>query len=151
MHAPVEQLNELEAAQDQARQFLRAQFGRVSFYENGNTIHQEVPHAHLHGVPFSVSMPEHWLEQGLLQRAANWQAVWQECERVGGYTYFETDAGQFVLQNDDQYELLLNTLRPQLVLQAGAEIDRGTGEMKRGSTEMVIRTIQRWQAWAQNV
>jgi diadenosine tetraphosphate (Ap4A) HIT family hydrolase len=149
MHAPIGQLNELEAAQVQARQFLRDHFGKVSFYENGNTIHQEVPHAHLHAVPFTVSIPADWLEQGLLQRAANWQAIWQECERAGHYTYFETDAGQFVLQNDDQYELLLNMLRHQLATQTGAEIDRSTGEMKRGSAEMVTRTIQCWQAWAQ--
>lgn len=150
MHAPIEQLNELEAAQHQARQFLHDNFGKVSFYENGNTIHQEVPHAHLHAVPFAVSMSDGWLEQGVLQQATSWQAVWQECERVGHYTYFETNARRFVLQNDDQYELLLNAIRPQLTMQTGAEIDRSTGEMKRGSAEMVTRTIQRWQAWNQS-
>ena len=149
MHAPMEQLNELAEAQEQARQFLRDHFGRVSFYENGNNLHQEVPHAHLHGIPFTVSLPEHWFERGLLQRAANWQAVWQECERVGHYSYFETDTGRFTLQDDDQYEALLTTIRPQLAMQTEAEIDRGTGQMKRGSVEMVERTIQFWQAWAQ--
>lgn len=149
MHAPIEQRNELEAAQHQARQFLYDNFGKVSFYENGNTTHQDVPHAHLHGVPFSVSIPDNWLEQGFLQRAASWQAVWQECERVGHYTYFETDAGRFTLQNEDKHELLLNTIRAQLAMQTEAEIDRGTGAMKRGSAEMVTRTIQCWRAWAQ--
>src|SRR5689334_3730847 len=69
MHAPVEWTAELEDALALARRFLTDIFGAASFLENGAT-RQEVPHAHLHGVPFAAQVQPEWLTGGAL-RAVN--------------------------------------------------------------------------------
>jgi len=147
MHAPAEHLHELEIAQGQARRFLLDNFGKASFLENGG-IHQEVPHAHLHGVPFALSVPSHWIERGLLTRVEKWEDVWQERERTGHYCYVETSAGRFILRQHEEYSTLLHEIRSQLVLQTAAEIDPVLGVLKRSGQETMKETIRIWKAWA---
>jgi diadenosine tetraphosphate (Ap4A) HIT family hydrolase len=148
MHAPIEQLSELEFAQCQARQFLLDNFGRASFLENGG-VRQEVPHAHLHSVPVTASIPPSWIERGILKRVEHWRDVWREREQTGHYCYVETAEGRFVLRGDSEDELLLNEMRSQVIAQTTAEIDPETGALKRGDRDMVTETIRVWKTWAQ--
>ena len=149
MHAPLEQLGEFEAAQAQARRFLYEVFGRASFYENGNTPQQDVHHAHLHGLPFTALLPDGLIDLDLVQSMTGWQAVRQRCEQEGSYTYLESGAGRFLLQDQENILTLLNIIRKQVAAQVGTEIDTGSGELKRSGAETTVHTIQLWQAWAQ--
>ena len=149
MHAPIAQMAEFETAQHQARRFLYDIFGRASFMENGS-INQEVPHAHLHSLPFTLLLPDSWLEEGILQSVAGWQAVRQKYEQVGHYSYAESGAGRCVLQDDENYPLVLNLVRSQLVTQTEAQMSQGKTALKRSGADMTADTIRLWQAWAQN-
>jgi diadenosine tetraphosphate (Ap4A) HIT family hydrolase len=149
MHAPAKYLRELGVAQDWARRFLLDNFGKASFWENGG-IHQEVPHAHLHGMPFAPLLSRHWIDENILKRMEKWEDVWQVCKQAGSYCYVETHAGRYVLNRDDQYQILLNEMRAQLIAQIAAEIDPSMTMLRRGGKAMMDETVSIWKAWARN-
>jgi diadenosine tetraphosphate (Ap4A) HIT family hydrolase len=147
MHAPAQWLEDLAAAQAQARRFLIEVFGAASFLENGGR-RQEVPHAHLHGVPFAATVPEAWLAEGMLRRVPGWPAVRAEVERAGAYVFIETSDGCYLLQRDADYGRLLYALRRQIVDQTPAEFDPSAGQLLRGGPGMVEQTVGLWRTWA---
>jgi hypothetical protein len=143
MHAPKAYLDEFRTAHERMRQFLLATSGRAAFYENGAR-NQEVPHAHLHGLPFEPRLPPEWLRTGALQSIASWRDAREERKRQGYYFYLETAAGQFLVKS---YKQVLAGVRNQLVDQTEARIDPTSGKMVRGGTEMVARTVGLWREW----
>jgi len=146
MHAPAAWTAELEAAQALVRRFLVEVFGAATFLENGGA-RQEVPHAHLHGVPFAARVPPDWLTSGVLRAVDDWDAVRRECERRGAYVLLETPAGRYLLARDADYGRLLYTIRKQIVDQTPAEFDPNAGELLRGGPGMVAHTVGLWQTW----
>lgn len=144
MRVPREWEPEFHAAQERVRCFLRDTFGRAAFYENGGA-RQEVPHAHLHGLPFAPRVPAKWLAEEYLVQIPDWDAARQESERVGYYFYLETGEGRYLVR---RYKFVLKRVREQLVGQTEARLDPETGKMVRGGPEMVSRTVQLWQRWS---
>jgi diadenosine tetraphosphate (Ap4A) HIT family hydrolase len=147
MHAPAAWMAEFQAAQERVRRFLRDTFGRAAFYENGGR-RQEVPHAHLHGLPFEPVLPPEWLEEGGLGPIRGWEEARQECERSGYYFYLEGGAGRYLVPIES-YKRVLGETRAQLLAQTEARLDPRTGRMARGGPEMVERTAQLWREWSQ--
>lgn len=145
MSATPEWMPEFYEAQERMRQFLLHTFGSAAFYENGGA-RQEVPHAHLHGLPFRPRVPDDWLAAGYLDRIPDWDAARQEFERVGYYFYLETGGERYLVR---RYKFVLNQVRGQLVGQTEARIDPETDKMVRGGAEMVAQTVQLWQRWSQ--
>jgi diadenosine tetraphosphate (Ap4A) HIT family hydrolase len=143
MHAPQARMDEFVAAQARVRDFLLAEFGAAAFYENGGA-RQEVPHAHLHGLPFAPELPSRWLEKGRVRPIAGWDAARAACEQEGRYFYLETAAGAFLIRD---YSHVLSRVRRQLVGQTEADWDPATGKMRRGGPEMVAATAARWRQW----
>jgi diadenosine tetraphosphate (Ap4A) HIT family hydrolase len=143
MHAPEAWMPEFYAAQEQVRRFLRATFAHSAFYENGGA-RQEVPHAHLHGLPFAPEVPAAWTADGWIEPIASWEDARRERERSGHYFYLETDEGRWLVR---RYKKVLNGVRGQLVGQTEARIDPTTGKMTRGGPEMVAQTAALWRAW----
>ncbi len=150
MHAPAAWTTELEAAQTLVRRFLVDVFGAASFLENGGA-RQEVPHAHLHGVPFAARVPPDWLLTGVVRRVDDWDVVRRDCERRGSYMLLETPAGRYLLARDADYGRLLYTVRKQIVDQTPAEFDPAAGELLRGGPGMVAHTVGLWQTWQARV
>ncbi len=146
MHAPEAWTEELDAAQALVRRFLIEVFGSATFLENGGA-RQEVPHAHLHGVPFAAQVPPDWLLTGVLRLVDDWDAVRRECERRGAYALLETPAGRYVLGRDEDYGRLIYAVRRQIVAQTPAEFDPNAGELLRGGPGMVAHTVGLWQTW----
>lgn len=147
MEAPLEQLGALEEAQGQVRRFLLATFGQAAFFEHGG-LRQEVAHAHLHGLPFTLSALASGVATGLLRSVEGWEVVWQKCVRIGHYLFVETVEGPFLLARDDGYGALMQAIREQMVAQAAGQVDPASGRLKRGGREMVQETMRLWQAWA---
>ncbi len=146
MHAPAAWAAELDEAQALVRRFLVEVFGAASFLENGGA-RQEVPHAHLHGVPFAARVPLDWLAAGVVRRVADWEAVRRDCERRGAYMLLETPEGRYLLARDADYGRLLYAVRKQIVDQTPAEFDPDAGELLRGGPGMVAHTVGLWQTW----
>jgi diadenosine tetraphosphate (Ap4A) HIT family hydrolase len=144
MHAPAEWRAEFEAAHALMRRFLVDTFGKAAFYENGGA-RQEVPHAHLHGLPFRPVVPQKWLKGGRLERIEGWADARKECERSGFYFYLEADEERYLVRS---YGYVLSRVRGQLVDQTEAAVDPYTGKMLRGGAEMVARTEELWRGWA---
>jgi diadenosine tetraphosphate (Ap4A) HIT family hydrolase len=145
MHAAAAWMPEFQEAQERVRRFLVETFGHAAFYENGGA-KQEVPHAHLHGLPLDPAVPDEWLEAGDLRRIAGWEEARKECERAGFYFYLETAAGTFLVRRKS-YKPVLRGIRGQLIGQTEAALDPGTGKMARGGPEMVARTAELWHQW----
>lgn len=143
MHAPLAWMPEFLATQEQVRSFLRQTFGHATFYENGGA-RQEVPHAHLHGLPFAPEIPASWIKDGWIEPIAGWEDARRERERVGHYFYLETDEGRWLVR---RYKKVLNGVREQLVGQTEANLDPETGKMLRGGPETVARTAELWHSW----
>ncbi|MCC7358753.1 MAG: HIT domain-containing protein [Anaerolineales bacterium] len=146
MHAPEAWAAEFEAAQALVRRFLFDVFGSATFLENG-AARQEVPHAHLHGVPFAARVPPEWVAAGSVRRVDSWEAVRRECERRGAYVALETPEARYLLARDADYGRLLYTIRTQIVAQTPAEFDPSAGELLRGGPGMVAHTVGLWQTW----
>jgi len=146
MHAPEAWTAELDAAQSLVRRFLVEVFGSATFLENGGA-RQEVPHAHLHGVPFAAHVPPEWLLSGVMRPVNDWDGVRRECERRGAYALLETPDGRYVLGRDADYGRLIYAVRRQIVAQTPAEFDPDAGELLRGGPGMVAHTIGLWQTW----
>lgn len=143
MHAPAEWEAERAAAQALVRSFLLETFAAASFYENGAR-RQEVPHAHLHALPFRPVVPPEWEQLGWVQPISGWADARRECVRAGHYFYLETADGCWLLR---RYRRVLSEVRAQLVGQTDAAVDPISGKPQRGGTEMVARTIELWQRW----
>jgi diadenosine tetraphosphate (Ap4A) HIT family hydrolase len=150
MNIPLAQLPSLEHAQNQARRFLIDTFGKVSFLENGG-IRQQVSHAYLHCSPFTSSIPETWVEQGVVHKVGSWKEVWLECEEIGHYCYLETMEERFILSHDKDYLTVLDKMHSQITSQTNARIYPTTGQLQRGDTAMVTETIKLWQDWYQKL
>jgi diadenosine tetraphosphate (Ap4A) HIT family hydrolase len=146
MHAPAAWTAELGAAQAVVRRFLLEVFGTATFLENG-AARQEVPHAHLHAVPFAAHVPPGWVSSGIVRRVGDWEAVRRECERCGAYMLLETAEGRYLLADDADYGRLLYLVRKQIVDQTPAEFDPAAGELLRGGPGMVAHTVGLWQTW----
>ncbi|HEU4754077.1 MAG TPA: HIT domain-containing protein, partial [Armatimonadota bacterium] len=144
MQAAEEWLEEFERAQDLVRRFLEETFGGAAFYENGGA-RQEVPHAHLHGLPFEPLVPQKWLKAGRLERIGGWSDAREECRRSGHYFYLEAGEDRFLVRD---YGYILSRVRGQLVDQTEARLDPRTGRMVRGGPEMVQRTAALWRRWS---
>lgn len=144
MSAPREWMPEFHEAQERIRRFLIETFGAAAFYENG-AARQEVPHAHLHGLPFTPEVPEGWVAAGYVERIPDWEAARQEFERAGYYFYLEAGGERYLVR---RYKFVLKRVRGQLVGQTEARLDAETGEMVRGGADVVARTIQLWQRWS---
>ncbi len=144
MHAPAKWLPEFEEAQHQLRRFLHIHFGRAAFYENGAR-RQEVPHAHLHGLPFDPVIPDEWIQGEALEPVESWAGVRQERKRRGFYFYLETDRGRFLVRS---YQYIMRGVRDQLVGQTEARLDPETSKMLRGGPEIVARTRELWENWS---
>ena len=145
MHAPAAWTAELDTAQALVRRFLTEVFGAASFLENGGA-RQEVPHAHLHGVPFAAQVPPEWLADGVLRPADDWEVVRRDCQRRGYYALLETPAARYLLARDADYGRLLFAMRRQIVAQTPAELGPA-GELLRGGPGMIANTIGLWQTW----
>jgi hypothetical protein len=117
--------------------------------ENG-AVRQEVPHAHLHAMPFTPTLSRDWVDGSALKKMKNWEDVWQECEQAGSYCYFETNDERYILNQNDQYQVLLKEMRIQLIAQTAVEIAPGMEGIRRGGKEMVDETMRIWKVWAQN-
>jgi len=143
MHAPRAWMDEFLQVQARMRAFLHATFGSAAFYENGAR-RQEVPHAHLHGLPFTPDLPARWFAAEDLEQVSSWLEVRRERKRVGYYFYLETERGVFLIRS---YHEVLRGVRDQLVGQTEARLDPNTGRMSRGGPEMVTRTRQLWGEW----
>jgi diadenosine tetraphosphate (Ap4A) HIT family hydrolase len=143
MDAPPKWLEEFARAQDLVRAFLLATFGRAAFYENGGA-RQQVPHAHLHGLPFHPRVKRKWLKGGKLEAVAGWPEARREKEEAGRYFYLETADGSFLIR---EYAFVLKRVRDQLFDQTEASVDPETGKMRRGGPEMVRRTREMWIDW----
>lgn len=143
MHAPLAWMPEFVVAQNLVRSFLRETFGHATFYENGGA-RQEVPHAHLHGLPFRPEIPAVWTTDGWIEPIAGWDDARRERERAGHYFYLETDEGRWLVR---RYGKVLNGVRGQLIGQTEASLDPETGKMMRGGAEMVAETAALWNAW----
>jgi len=144
MHAPEEGLPEFLSAQATMRAFLRDVFGAAAFYENGGA-RQEVPHAHLHGMPFAPAVRRRWLREGALRAVAGWEDARAECRAVGHYFYLETADRAFLVRD---YRRVVRRIREQLVGQTEATMDPATGRMRRGGRGTVSATRDLWRAWA---
>lgn len=144
MHAPAAWQAEFEAAQERVRRFLLETFGHAAFYENGGA-RQEVPHAHLHGLPFSPHVKQKWLETEKLERIQDWKDARREKEAAGHYFYLETVEGRFLIR---RYRFVLTRVRNQLLDRTEASLDPVTGKMRRGGPDMVARTRELWQSWS---
>lgn len=144
MHAPEEWMGEFQSAQERVRRFLVETFGHAAFYENGGA-RQEVPHAHLHGLPYRPRVKEKWLEKERLVRISGWDDARRECEAAGHYFYLETGEERFLIR---RYKWVLSRVRDQLLEQTEASLDPETGKMRRGGPEMIARTVQLWREWA---
>ena len=114
MHAPAAWAAEFEAAQALVQRFLVEVFGSATFLENG-AARQEVPHAHLHGVPFAARVPPEWVTAGIVRVVDSWEAVRRDCERRGSYVVLETPAARYLLARDADYGRLLYAIRTQIV------------------------------------
>jgi len=147
MRTLFDHLPELKTAQAQARQFLLDVFGKASFWENGGSIFQEVPHAHLHGMPAILRVPGHWTNEDIVQPTAGWEDVWQKCQQITHYCYIETDDQGYLLQREDRYATLMKEARSQLAAQAVVEIEPRTGDIKHHGAEMMDETIRLWKTW----
>lgn len=143
MHAPLAWMPEFYAAQERVRSFLQAIFGQAAFYENGGA-RQEVPHAHLHGLPFAPEIPAAWMTDGWIEPIAGWEDARRERERTGHYFYLETDEGRWLVR---RYGKVLKGVRGQLVGQTEASVDPESGKMARGGPEMVAQTVALWHSW----
>ena len=150
MCAPFDYLPKLKAAHVQARQFLMNVFGKVSFWENGGSPYQEVLHAHLHGMPVSLRVPDHWIAEHIIRPVKSWEDAWQKCQQVSPYCYIETGDQSYLLQRDDHYLTILNEARSQLAVQGAVELEPGTGDIKCHGTAMMNETIHLWKIWSQN-
>ena len=144
MHAPAAWMGEFEAAQERVRAFLLNTFNSAAFYENGGK-RQEVPHAHLHGLPFSPQVPADWLEAGFVERISGWQDARREREQAGHYFYLETREDRCLVR---RYKYVLKRVRAQLVGQTEARVEAETGKMTRGGADMVNRTRELWRRWS---
>lgn len=145
MHAPREWMPEFAEAQRSICRFLRDTFGAATFYENGAK-HQEVPHAHLHGLPFDPVIDPDWLRERKLERISGWEDARRECEREGHYFYLETGSGSYLIR---KYKFVLRRVRSQLLDQTEATQDADTGKMARGGPDMIQQTARLWRAWQQ--
>ena len=133
-------------AQARVRRFLQETFGAASFVEHGSGERQDVPHAHLHGLPFAAALPQPLRDNSGLQPVRDWFDVRQEWVRLGHYIYVETGEGRFLIP-DASYDLLLDDLRRQLAAQTEATIDPRTRVLVRLGPAVVERTRQTWKEW----
>ncbi len=145
MSVPDAWLPEFHAARERVRDFLRETFGHAAFYENGGK-RQQVPHAHLHGLPFEPEVPETWARLGAVRRVEDWGAVRQEWDRRGFYFFLEGEAGGWLIA-DESYKPVLRAVKEQVLRQTDARQDPETGKMARGGPEMVERTRALWEQW----
>lgn len=143
MHAPADWMPDFHAAQTRMRAFLTEHYGAAAFYENGGA-RQEVPHAHLHGLPYDPSVPAEWEQKGHVARIAGWEEARAAVEGEGHYFYLETSGGRYLIR---KYGRVLKNVRGQLVAQTGARVDPLTGRMLRGGPEMVAATRAAWDDW----
>jgi diadenosine tetraphosphate (Ap4A) HIT family hydrolase len=146
MHAPESWMPEFETAQERMRGFLVASFGKAAFFENG-AARQEVPHAHLHGLPYAASAPKEFLENGFLRPISSWHDARRERERAGYYFYLEGAPGRYLLA-DHAYRAVLLNLKDQMLSQADAQTDPATGHLIRGGPEMIEETVRMWRTWS---
>jgi len=144
MHAPAAWMEEFAAAQERVGRFLRDTFGKAAYYENGGK-RQEVPHAHLHGLPFEPVVKPGWLEKEKLERIGGWTDARWACERDGHYYYLETPEARYLVR---KYRFVLSRVREQLIGQTEAAFDAETGKMRRGGPETVARTRDLWETWS---
>jgi diadenosine tetraphosphate (Ap4A) HIT family hydrolase len=148
MHAPAEWAAEFEAAQDCVRRFLVDTFQKASLFENGNK-RQTVFHAHLHGLPFHLPVPQDWVETRKVQPVFAWQDVRHECERADFYFFMEVADRRYLI-SEWAYDFILDHLRAQLTSQTAAQIDTATGAIKRFGAEVVAQTAELWRQWSTN-
>ena len=146
MHAPLEWMPEFTAAHERVRRFLLQTFGKAAFYENGGA-RQEVPHAHLHGLPFNPEVPAGWVNEGAVDVIGGWDDARREREQKGHYFYLETSASVYLVR---RYKYVLKRVRAQLLDQTEARLDPATGKMARGGPEMVARTRELWAQWSRD-
>ncbi|HTE20854.1 MAG TPA: HIT domain-containing protein [Armatimonadota bacterium] len=144
MHAPAEWMPEFRAAHERVRQFLLHTSGKAAFYENGGA-RQEVPHAHLHGLPFDPNIPAAWVREGSAELIGGWDAARREQEQAGYYFYLETGESIYLVR---RYKYVLKRVRAQLLEQTEARLEPSTGKMARGGAEMVERTRELWRRWS---
>lgn len=148
MHAPAAWLAEFEAAQERMQRFLQDVFGRATFWENGGK-RQEVPHAHLHGVPFDPGVETGWPGRRVLRRVEGWPEVREERERRGYYFYLETGTGRYVFRRDGwELKWVRLQLYRQVLAQTEARANLRRGRLVRGGPEMVARTGELWRKWS---
>ena len=145
MHAPEAWLPEFHVAQEKIRRFLSEVYGAASFYENGGA-RQEVPHAHLHGLPFQPTLPEGWEGQGYVELIRGWDDARKEVEALGHYFYLETAGGCFLIR---KYGKVLRHVRGQLARQTLGWEPGGGPRRKppRGGEELVEATVAAWRRW----
>ncbi len=148
MHAPAEWTTEFEMAQDSMRRFLADTFQKASFFENGNK-RQTVFHAHLHGLPIHLPVPQEWVEMRRVQPVLAWQEVRHECERAGHYFFMEIVDRRYLI-SECAYDFIVDHLRTQLTSQTAAQIDTATGAIKRFGVEVVAQTVELWRNWSRN-
>lgn len=140
-------LGEFQAGVNLVSRFLHDCFGRAAFYENGGK-RQEVPHAHLHGLPFEPQIDEQWVREGWLSPTDDWRGARKEWKRRGHYFYVATGGRGYLIH---KYRKSLDAIRRQLVDQTEARFDPDRRHMLRGGPETVCATQELWRRWMNGV
>ena len=142
MAVPTAGQAELDAWQLLMRGFLQDVAGGWTFYENGGR-DQEVPHAHLHGLPFRAEVSDAWIVEGRVQPSDGWREHQAAYERQGYYFYLQSASGTWLVR-DRQF------VRRQLIdqLVAATEAQHATnGDLHRYGPDTVARTRYLFEDW----
>ncbi len=142
-----DRLGEFQAGVNLVSRFLHHCFGSAAFYENGGK-RQDVPHAHLHGLPFEPRIEECWVSAGWLTPTDNWRGARREWKEQGHYFYVETGGQGYLIR---KYRKSLGAIRRQLVEQTGARVDPNRQRMLRCGPETVRETQELWRQWMNGV
>lgn len=142
---PEEAVEELWAAVEVARRFLREAYGAEALaWENG-VFGQTVAHAHLHLLPVRAEvLPALFRETPGIYPASSWYLIRTTYQRHGGYRLMEL-AGERRLIVDDPTALL--AVREWLMAAMG--LDWADGDWVRTATAEDLReTERRWrESW----